>query len=222
MQKGESTMELIKFVRNHSDHSTGRGFQFEFFCDRCRSGYRTPFQASATGVVRDALDVASGLFGGVLRKAASTSHRVHSAAWEKAHDKAFSQAVQQARPHFEQCPRCSKWVCKEKCWNPDLGLCKSCAPDAEVEYTVTRVRTRIDQGKEAIRQGDYVSAQEEKRLQEETLIARCPHCGTSLTSPAKFCPECGNPVQADRFCSQCGSKIEASAKFCPECGAKQG
>lgn len=28
-------MALIQFTRNHSDHSTDRGYQFEFFCDRC-------------------------------------------------------------------------------------------------------------------------------------------------------------------------------------------
>jgi membrane protease subunit (stomatin/prohibitin family) len=215
-------MELIKFVRNYSDHSTDRGFQFEFFCDRCQSGYRTPFQPSATGLVSDALDVASGLFGGILGKAASTSQRVHTAAWEQAHDKAFQKAMAQARPHFEQCPRCSEWVCQDRCWNSTLGLCKNCAPDAEVEYTATQVETRIDQGREAIRQGTYVDTKEKKRLQSETLIARCPHCGASLASRSKFCPECGKPIQAERFCAQCGSKIQANVKFCPECGAKQG
>jgi hypothetical protein len=27
-------MPLIQFTHNHSDHSTDRGFQFEFFCDK--------------------------------------------------------------------------------------------------------------------------------------------------------------------------------------------
>ena len=39
----------IEFVRNYSDHSTDRGFQFEFHCDRCGSGFRTRFQPSVTG-----------------------------------------------------------------------------------------------------------------------------------------------------------------------------
>ena len=214
-------MELIKFVRNYSDHSTERGFQFEFHCDRCSTGYRTPFQTSATGVVSEVLDVASGLLGGVLGRVASVSDRVHSAAWEKAHDKAYQKAVSQARPDFEQCPRCSHWVCKASCWNPNLGLCKACAPDAEVEYAATRVATEIDQGREAIREGKYVSAKEKKRLQKDTIIARCPHCGFSLASAAKFCPECGKPIKAEKFCSECGNKIQANAKFCPECGAAQ-
>jgi hypothetical protein len=28
-------MALIQFTKNHSDHSTDKGYQFEFFCDRC-------------------------------------------------------------------------------------------------------------------------------------------------------------------------------------------
>ena len=96
-------MELIKFVRNHNDESTERGFQFEFLCDRCGTGYRTPFKASATGLASEALDVASGLFGGVLGTAARVGDRVHSAAWERAHDKAFADAVELAKPNFRQC-----------------------------------------------------------------------------------------------------------------------
>ena len=106
-------MALIKFVRNHDDLSTDRGFQFEFYCDRCGTGYRTHFQASATGLVTEALDVASGLFGGALGGAADVSERVHSAAWEKAHDKAFATAVEEIKPNFIQCRRCTQWVCRE-------------------------------------------------------------------------------------------------------------
>ena len=71
-------MTLINFVRNYNDESTERGFQFEFYCDRCGTGYRTSFKASATGVVSEALDVASGLLGGVFGKAASVGDRIHS------------------------------------------------------------------------------------------------------------------------------------------------
>ncbi len=124
-------MKLMKFVRNHRDLSTRKGFQFEFRCDRCGSGFRTPFQPSATGVVNDVLNIASGLLGGVLRKASSVGRQVHSAGWEQSHDRAFNKAVTQARPNFQQCPRCSKWVCKEGCWNTQRGLCKTCTPDTE-------------------------------------------------------------------------------------------
>ena len=43
-------MALIQFTRNHNDHSTDKGFQFEFFCDRCGNGFMTEFQPSAMGL----------------------------------------------------------------------------------------------------------------------------------------------------------------------------
>ncbi len=43
--------DKIEFVRNHSHLSTNLGFQFEFYCDRCGSGFRTRFKPSVTGGV---------------------------------------------------------------------------------------------------------------------------------------------------------------------------
>jgi histidinol phosphatase-like PHP family hydrolase len=40
---------------------------------------------------------------------------VRSAAWEKAHDKAFRDAATKLKPDFRQCPRCSSWVCRRQC-----------------------------------------------------------------------------------------------------------
>jgi len=211
-------MALIKFVRNYSDLSTDRGFQFEFYCDRCGTGYRTRFQASATGLVTGALDVASGLFG-VLGRVADVSERVHSAAWEKAHDAAFAVAVEEAKPHFIQCRRCTQWVCRELCWNTERGLCKECAPEVEAEYAAAQVEAEIEQGREAIRETEYLSAEEKKRL-KKAVMAACPQCGAQV-SGGKFCPECGAPLKTERFCTECGGKIPATAKFCPECGAQQ-
>ena len=37
-------MALIQFTKNHSDHSTDKGYQFEFFCDRCGTGFMTRLQ----------------------------------------------------------------------------------------------------------------------------------------------------------------------------------
>ncbi len=49
---------------------------------------------------------------------------------------------------------------------------------------------------------------------------KCPSCKATLPKNAKFCPECGEKLNAKKFCSQCGAEINASAKFCPECGNK--
>jgi hypothetical protein len=56
-------MTLIQFTRNHTDHSTDKGYQFEFFCDRCGNGFKSEFQASAVGIAATALRAAGGFFG---------------------------------------------------------------------------------------------------------------------------------------------------------------
>src|ERR1041385_149409 len=47
---------------------------------------------------------------------------------------------------------------------------------------------------------------------------RCRQCQTENREGAKFCSECGAPL--DRVCSACGSTNPPGAKFCNECGAK--
>ncbi|MEG2001025.1 MAG: SPFH domain-containing protein [Evtepia sp.] len=52
----------------------------------------------------------------------------------------------------------------------------------------------------------------------------CTVCGQTSASAAKFCPECGKPMQkmtagqprGDRFCPSCRTMV--TGKFCPECG----
>jgi hypothetical protein len=105
------------------------------------------------------------------------------------------------------------------CWNTERGLCKQCAPEVEAEYAAAQVEATIEQGREAIRESEYVSAEDKERLQE-AVIAACPKCGAQV-SGGKFCPECGAPLKTERFCTECGGKIPATAKFCPECGAEQ-
>ena len=45
----------------------------------------------------------------------------------------------------------------------------------------------------------------------------CPACSAELAEAAKFCAECGTPVQAPR-CSSCGTPHAPNQKFCAECG----
>lgn len=210
-------MALIKFTRNHKDLSTDRGFQFEFFCDRCGSGYQSTFKGSASGALTDALDVASGLLGGLLGSAAAAGHKIHSAAWERQHDEEFKKAIEEVKPYFKQCKRCAKWV-DDTCWNGERGLCLDCAPDLAAEYSAAQTEAAVQQAREVAKEVTYVT----KDTFEKTVKGGCPNCGASVTPEAKFCPECGQPLSKERFCTECGSKMKADAKFCPECGAKQG
>jgi len=209
-------MGLIEFTRNYDDLSMERGFQFEFYCDRCGNGYRTRFEPLATGTISEALDAASSLLGGIFGRAAEVADTVHSVAWEKAHDAAFARAVEEAKPHFHKCRRCGQWV-DDDCWNVRRGLCKDCAPVLEEELSAIQAEATLADAREKAETVEYIDA---TRF-EETITVTCPHCGAAVPG-GKFCAECGEPLQAEKHCPNCGAKVPAGAKFCPECGAKQG
>lgn len=212
--------DAIEFVRNHNDLSTNRGFQFEFFCDRCGSGFRTRFKGMKGGLITDALDSASGLFGGFLSSAASIGDKVRTVAWEKGHDEAFTEAVSEIKPSFIQCPRCSSWVCRKSCWNEKKGLCKECAPDMGVEMAAAQASKSVEEI-----WAHAAMADEDKKLSAENwregVRATCPNCEAPLATNAKFCPECGAKLGASH-CTECGAKLTPGAKFCAECGNKTG
>ncbi|OGO12907.1 MAG: hypothetical protein A2Z66_03560 [Chloroflexi bacterium RBG_13_66_10] len=211
----------IEFVSNYSDLSTDKGFQFEFNCDRCSNGFRTRFRPWTVGSVSSVLDAAGSLLGGVFNTAADVGERVRSAGWQKAHDEAFQESVQEVRPSFIQCPRCSTWVCRKSCWNSKRGLCKECAPDLGVEMSAAQASRSVEEV-----WAHAKMAEEDKKLAEgnwrETIVASCPNCGAPQATNAKFCPECGTKIKTAETCSKCGAKLTAGAKFCPECGEKAG
>ena len=45
---------------------------------------------------------------------------------------------------------------------------------------------------------------------------RCSNCQSEVQPGQKFCPECGNRL--DAACSNCGAALSPGAKFCAECG----
>ncbi|MCX6033765.1 MAG: zinc ribbon domain-containing protein [Chloroflexi bacterium] len=213
--------EKIEFTSNYSDHSTDRGFQFEFNCDRCGTGYRTRFQPFAAGTISSAMNTASSLFGGVFSSAANVGEQVRSASWQKARDDAFVKAVEELKPDFVQCPRCSSWVCRKSCWNTQRGLCKKCAPDMGVEMAAAQASRTVEE----IWAHSKVAEGDREMLKDESwragVRATCPQCNAPLAENAKFCPECGAAIRAEKFCTKCGAKIKPDAKFCPDCGTKQ-
>lgn len=213
--------EKIEFTNNYSDLCTDQGFQFEFYCNRCGTGYRTRFQSSGISTVSGALDAANSLFGGLFGRAADMSERVRSAGWERAHDEAFVKAMKEVKADFVQCPRCSSWVCRKNCWNTSKGLCKECSPDLGVEMAAAQSSRTVEE----IWAHSQMAEEDRQMLKEsswrEGVRATCPNCEAPLAKNAKFCPECGTKIKAEQFCTECGAKITAGTKFCPECGAKQ-
>jgi membrane protease subunit (stomatin/prohibitin family) len=213
--------EKMEFTRNYSDHSTDNGFQFEFFCNRCGTGYRTRFTPYAAGTISNALGTASSLLGGFFSSAANVSEQVKSAGWQKARDDAFMKAAEEIRPDFIQCPRCSTWVCKKSCWNTQRGLCKNCAPDMGVEMAAAQASRTVEEiwAHSKVAEDDRAMLKEENW--REGVRATCPNCNAPLEKNVKFCPECGTAIKAEKFCTNCGAKLPIGSKFCAECGTKQ-
>ena len=210
--------EFIEFTSNYQDRSTDRGFQWEFYCQRCQNGYRSEFKASATGLISEALDVAGGFFGGIVSNIANVGDRVHSAAWQRAHDEGFLEAANEVREFFIQCPNCNEWVCRSRCWNESRGLCLACAPSAAVAAAQAQATTMADQARQKVSERAYDVSE---YTEGDERRAGCPKCGATLQANARFCAECGTAIKANKFCVQCGSELDANAKFCPDCGAKQ-
>jgi len=208
-------MALIQFTRNHSDHSTDKGYQFEFFCDRCGNGFMTQFKASMAGFATGALRAAGDVFGGLFGRASAGSYEIERVVRGPGHDNAFREAVEETKPNFRQCPKCSHWVCKPMCWNDKRGLCHDCAPNVETELAAAQAQSTVDQIKEKVREQDLTKNVD---LTSEAA-ALCPACG-ARTQGAKSCPECGKPLRPKNECARCGTKTEAGTKFCPECGNK--
>src|SRR5246127_2244557 len=86
-------MALIQFTRNHTDHSTDKGYQFEFFCDRCGNGFISGFQSSAIGLATSAARTLGSLFGGVLGNVGGSTYEIERAVQGPGHDKAFREAI---------------------------------------------------------------------------------------------------------------------------------
>lgn len=208
-------MALIPFVSHHDDLSTDRGYQFKFYCDKCRNGYMSRFQTSYVGTAGGLLRAAGDLLGGVLGRAGDSAYEIQRAVAGPAHDSALEAAVQEVRPHFTQCVRCGRWVCNEVCWNPERGLCTECGPKTEVEVAAAQSEAQVEQIRQKVRQKDQTKGVDLERR----MVARCPQC-SAQTKGGKFCPECGAPLSAESRCRACGADMPAKARFCPECGEK--
>jgi membrane protease subunit (stomatin/prohibitin family) len=209
-------MALVQFTRNHTDHSTDKGYQFEFFCDRCGNGFMSEFKPSAAGYATSFLRAAGDVFGGVFGQASAGSYEIERAIQGPGHDRAFREAVEETKPKFRQCPKCAHWVCLT-CWNQQRGLCFECAPDVETELAAAQAQSTVDQIREKVAQQDLTK---DIDLTSEAA-ALCPSCG-ARTEGAKFCPQCGKSLRPKNECPRCGTKVEAGSRFCPECGNRMG
>ncbi len=199
------------FTNNYTDLSDENGYQFEFRCDICGSGYRSEFIRSNLGTVGNLLSGASSIVGGFFNSAANAADRVKDITDRGARDEALEKAANEIMPLFTRCPRCNNWV-DETCWNEARGLCVSCAPKLAAELEAERANVEIQQMRTAMQQETVFSGDTAAR---STV---CASCGKPVGSE-KFCSNCGTPTGQDT-CPQCGADLPVGARFCGNCGTR--
>jgi hypothetical protein len=210
-------MSMVAFTKNHADHSNQQGFQFEFFCDKCGSGWRSPFKPNKLGFAAGILGAASSLFGG-LSSAANAGRQMNDLLRGKAWDEAFAETAEEGKQHFKQCKRCAIWVCPEVCWNQARGQCQNCSPDLAEESAAAQAQAAKNQVWEKARLTDQTEGANMAKA-----VKVCPSCNAKVEA-GTFCPECGKPMEQPKteFCADCGAKMAPKAKFCPDCGKPRG
>lgn len=227
-------MGMIQFVANYDDLSSDRGYQFKFYCDKCRNGYASRFVPSKVGMASSVLRAAGQMFGGWMHSAGYGTHDLQRMIGGPEHDAAMRQAMEEGKQYFHQCTRCGKWVCPEVCWNSKANLCEDCAPNFDEHLASAQASAKADVARvqiyEKATQQNYaadVSLDKDTHYRAPDPAPRppstpvCGECGADVGA-GKFCPQCGRPVSASRSkaCSKCGAEMAPAARFCPECGNK--
>ncbi|MBE3063451.1 MAG: zinc ribbon domain-containing protein [Candidatus Atribacteria bacterium] len=221
-------MAMKGFTDNFSDTSTEAGFQFTFFCNKCKEGYKTDFVASKTykkkkffsdlGKIAGAAAQLAGKYNigyGVERGTDALAGRFQgmSSEWQKEHETVFETAQNEAKGHFHRCPKCKEWVCDND-WNEQEGLCVDDAPRENVEVAAAKAKKKMQDIQDAAAATQVFTGKIESK---QTL---CPACGKPA-GEGKFCSNCGANLEMAK-CPKCGAKNAAGTKFCGECGQKLG
>ena len=201
------------FNSNYSDLSDENGYQFEFRCDICGSGYRSEFIRSNLGVAGNLLAGASNLLGGIFGSARSVADTARDITDRGARDEALKKASAELQGHFTRCPRSNQWV-DETCWNEERGLCINCAPKLASEVEAARAEVELQQMREKMQAQTVFSGD------TSTRATVCTNCGKPVGSE-KFFSNCGTPVALTR-CANCGGDLAPGARFCGNCGTKVG
>ena len=211
---GPPMSTIIPFTDNYRDLSNDRGYQFEFVCERCGNGYRSPFKTDKMELGKNLFQGLGRLTGGKIMELGYASDSILDRSTNSpAKDKALGEAVDVVRDQFRQCRGCGNWVCEPVCWNHDAGQCLSCSPSVVDEISRAQAAAQVDQIRRKATETDWT----EDLNVATRATAKCPSCGATAEG-GKFCAECGASLQPTKHCTNCGVELKERVKFCPDCG----
>ncbi|MCC3769650.1 zinc ribbon domain-containing protein [Streptomyces sp. UNOC14_S4] len=215
----------IYFASNYRDlcehYGTAAGFQFEFSCWRCHDTWRSPFEPYHSGRLASwlsrAVGMATGAFGRVGSGVSTAVDGLAGSGWSGARESALARAVESAKAHFNRCGRCSVYVCR-RCWNPEQGLCLTCAPDTAGEMMAAQQRGLNDMVSQQAYDRGQKHGHDFDAATPRQLV--CPQCRTEAQG-GRFCPGCGHQLAQRTECAGCRAPLPDGAAFCPGCGTRR-
>lgn len=222
------------FTKRFVDKSLPVGYRFQFYCDRssnlsidlseptlvkthknCTYSYLTTFQPSATGALARVFQAANILISSAKKDSLAAASEALNLTRDKFWDDAFDRAVVEAKPYFENCKRCNRWVCAQNCWDVETKQCVGCLTGSPTsELTLTKAHQFFSKVWENVQSAMEVGI--------DGKVNICHHCGEKAGT-GKFCGMCGGPIDKQQllvFCAHCGEQLQndPSLKFCPNCG----
>jgi len=112
------------FLKKMKDLSVDKGFQFEFYCERCGKEQKSDFISERGQFVASALGIHFGE--DILPTSTGETIKKGTKEWEEQHGESLKRATRWALSLFHECPQCKLYVGPE-CWNDSKNLCTTCA-----------------------------------------------------------------------------------------------
>ena len=174
------------FTSNYTDLSDENGYQFEFRCDICGSGYRSEFIRSNAGHGGQPPRRREQPHRRLLRQRRPTrADRVKDITDRGARDEALKKAANEIMALFTRCPRCNKLGRR------DL-LERGARPVRRAARRTSPPRWRPSAPRSS-------STRCARRCSAETVFSG------DTSARSTVCTNCGKPVGSEKFCSNCGT-----------------
>ena len=153
----------------------------------------------------------------MLGNVGNSAYEIERAVQGPAHDKAFRECIEEAKPNFRPMSRSVRTgpvghLLERKVANVVLRIALR---TSHTELASAQVQATVDQMQQKVQQQDLTK---DLNLTAEGSVL-CPGCG-ARTQGAKFCPECGKPLHVKAGCSRCGTAVEAGANSVPSAATR--